>query len=68
MKMSDCEINEFQQASRTVFGIKVLLGIIEEHPSRINDDEVTAIASILKDAITPVADYLQDEMTRQGAG
>lgn len=65
MKMSDAEFNKFQEITESAFGVKILLGILEEHPSHIGDDEIKTLATTLKKTIEPVVEYLQQEIKKQ---
>lgn len=64
MKMTDSEFNKFNEVTNTAYGIQAMLEVIEERPSKIDDEKLTAIATLLKNAMIPVVNFLQHEVTR----
>lgn len=68
MKMTNKELQQFQDASEANYGVEVILTLVEEYPSQLNDEQIIAIAGTLKRLIAGVNNFMASELHSHGLG
>ncbi|MCW1973493.1 UNVERIFIED_ORG: hypothetical protein FHW05_002341 [Pantoea agglomerans] len=68
MKMTDKEMDGFQDAANAAYGVQVILGLLECYPNKLEDNEIIAISATLKAAIGPAVSFMMAELKTHGMG
>ncbi|MGG6196175.1 hypothetical protein ACQV2B_19105 [Pantoea allii] len=68
MKMTDKELNQFQDATNAAYGAEVIIGLMECHPNKLSDEEIIAITGVLKSVLRPVVVFMIGELKSHGIG
>lgn len=64
MMKSTTEYNLLKTNAEKALQIETICAIVEDHPHKLSDLQVSSIASLLKELIVEVSLYLQGELTK----
>lgn len=60
MKMSEPEFNQFNQIAEKAFQAELVCSLMEDHPHKLSESEVSALASLLKKLAGDVFVYMSE--------
>ncbi len=62
--MTDHELDQLRRVTDTAVQAKVICTLVENYPHKFENDEITAIASLLKTLTNSVSIYLNQEVSK----
>jgi hypothetical protein len=65
MKMVPSELQRFKDIAEKAFQAEIICALLEDHPHRLIEDEVSAIASLLKKLSGDVYVFMNSEIYNQ---